>query len=493
MNDLSFKPIDFSSELPSDLFNGFFINGTWYRASSSTCKNVVSPATQEVLFSVPFATAREVDAAVASAKDAFEHGPWPRMTPPERAEIMLGLADALTARLPVLAHLWTAQVGAPISLARQLLGLAVDRLRYFASLAATFEFETMRQTRHGHARILSEPVGVAALIIPWNATIPILMTKLGAALAAGCTCVVKSSPESPLDAMVLALCAVEAKLPPGVLNIVLADAAESAHLVASRDVTKVSFTGSVATGSAIAAVVASRMGRLTMEMGGKSAALLLPDADIAKAMPTLSRFAMPFSGQFCFAQSRLVIPRARADEITEAYAAEISAFRVGDPWDERTQVGPVLNRRQFDKVTDYIQQGVRDGAEIVTGGQASTMFRGGYYITPTLLRKVSRNMSIAREEIFGPVATIHTYDTIDEAIEIVNDTAFGLTGSVFGDVEQAYHVARRLQLGQIGINGMEMSPAAPFGGFKMSGVGREGGTEGLQAFLETKALLMPSQ
>ncbi len=273
--------------------------------------------------------------------------------------MMHRLADKLTAWLPLLARLWTAQVGAPISLANRLVPLAAARLRYFADLAASFEFETERPTQRGYARIISEPVGVSALIIPWNAALPILMNKLGAALAAGCTCIIKSSPESPMDAMIVAQCVDETGFPPGVVNVVLADTDASAHLVASRDVDKVSFTGSVSTGSAIASVVAARMGRVTLELGGKSAAILLDDVDIEKAMPTLEQFTMPFSGQFCFSQSRLLVPRARERELVETFAARIGAFKVGDPWEEDTQIGPVLNRRQFDRIMGYIEQGVR--------------------------------------------------------------------------------------------------------------------------------------
>ncbi|PPJ48969.1 aldehyde dehydrogenase [Rhizobium sp. KAs_5_22] len=483
---------DWRIQLPPQIFEGFYIDGSWVRASSAAIKEVISPTTGRSEFSVPLAVAADVDCAIASAKKAFEQGPWPQLSPKQRGEMMHRLADRLTALLPVLVPLWTAQVGVPISLAQRLMPLAVARLRYFADLAASYEFDKDRETPRGLAKIVSEPVGVSALIIPWNAALPILMNKLGAALAAGCTCVIKPSPESPLDAMMVAYCAHEAGLPRGVINVVHGEAEASARLVASRDVAKVSFTGSVTTGRSIASVVAARMGRLTLELGGKSAVILLNEVELPKAMPTLEQFTMPFSGQFCFSQSRILVPREREDEIVEACAARIAAFKVGSPWDEKTQIGPVLNRRQFDRVMGYIEQGTQDGARVVTGGRSANVSNEGYYIEPTLFRDVHQGMAIARDEIFGPVVTVQAYDTVEEAIAIANDTDFGLSGSVFGEPKRAYDIARQLRTGQVGINGMEMAPAVPFGGYKMSGLGREGGPEGLRAFLETKAILLPS-
>ncbi|KRB61272.1 hypothetical protein ASE04_23210 [Rhizobium sp. Root708] len=276
------------------------------------------------------------------------------------------------------------------------------------------------------------------------------------------------------------------------INVVLADNDGSARLVASPDIAKVSFTGSVGTGSQIAAVVSARMGRLTLEMGGKSAAIFLPDGDVEQAMPTLEQFTMPFSGQFCFSQTRILVPKAREAEIAEAYAAKVAAFKVGNPWEPDTRVGPILNRRQFDKAMSYIAQGIEDGAEIVTGGRADTSQPTGNYILPTVFRNVRHDITIAKEEIFGPVVTIQAYEDEDDAVAIANDTDFGLSGSIFGNPERAFAVARRIRTGQVHINGMELAPSAPFGGFKMSGIGREGGPEGLEAFLEIKAILFPS-
>jgi len=484
---------DWKNAIPPHLFDSFYIDGSWIHAPSNPRKEIKSPSSEITVFSVPFATEADVDTAIVAAKRAFQSGPWPRLTPTQRAAMMHRLADILALRLPLLAELWTAQVGAPISLANRLAPLATARLRYFADLAASFEFETERPNQRGYARIISEPVGVSALIIPWNAALPILMNKLGAALAAGCTCIIKSSPESPMDAMIVAQCVDEAGFPRGVVNVVLANSEASSHLVASRDIDKVSFTGSVSTGSAIASTVAARMGRMTLELGGKSAAILLDDVDIETAMPTLEQFTMPFSGQFCFSQSRLLVPKARESELIDLFSARVRAFRVGDPWEGNTQIGPVLNRCQFDKIMSYIEHGVEEGANLVTGGRARDISNTGHYIEPTVFSNVGREMSIARDEIFGPVVTIQTYDSIDEAIAIANDTDFGLSGSVFGDPEKAYAIAKCIRTGQVGINSMELAPSVPFGGYKMSGIGREGGIEGLSAFLETKAILYSGQ
>jgi acyl-CoA reductase-like NAD-dependent aldehyde dehydrogenase len=483
--------LNLRDEIPPRLLDSFFIGGQWVLAKGAEFKHVFSPSTCQNFVSLPLATTEAVGAAIAAARNAFETGPWPRTTPAERAAAMTRLAEALERRLPLFAKLWTAQVGAPISLATKLAPLALARLRYFAGLALTYDFEKERPTQRGMARVIAEPIGPAAIIIPWNAAFPILMTKLSGALAAGCTCVIKPSPESPLDAYLVADCIAEAEFPPGVVNVILADTDGSSYLVASRDIAKVSFTGSVETGSLIASRVAARMGRLTLEMGGKSAAIILESANLEKVMPTLEQFTMPFSGQFCFSQSRILVPRSREAEVVEAYASRVSSFRLGDPWDPETQIGPLLNGRQFEKAMAYIEQGVRDGAEVVTGGRANGELPG-HYIEPTVFRSVRREMSIAREEIFGPVVTVQTYEDVDDAVAIANDTDFGLSGSIFGDAQEAYEIARRLRTGQIHINGMELAPAAPFGGFKMSGVGREGGPEGLEAFLETKAVVFPS-
>ncbi|BEU23999.1 aldehyde dehydrogenase family protein [Paraburkholderia sp. 22B1P] len=483
----------YATAVSSNVRNRFFIDGEWVLSHADARHVLISPATEEPFMSVPLADSVDVDRAIAAARRAFDKGPWPKLSGAERSAYLKRLTEEIRQRLPVLAQLWTDQVGAPITFASGLLPTGITRFEFFASLAETFEFEDARPTRRGHARVRREPVGVAALIAPWNATFPIVAHKIAAALAAGCTLVVKSPLESPLDALIIAECAAAAGLPPGVLNVITAGRDEGAQLVQSRDVDKISFTGSVATGQWIARAAADRLARVTLELGGKSAAILLDDVDLPAALAALTPFTMPFSGQICFAQTRILAPRARHDEVVSAYAEIISKLKLGDPREADTRIGPVLNAVQRDRVRGYIERGIGEGARLVLGGTGNGGFERGYFVEPTVFADVTPHMTIAQQEIFGPVVSILPYDDIDDAVRIANDTPYGLSGSVYSrDVERAYAVACRVQSGHIGINGIELAANVPFGGFKLSGVGREGGREGLEAYLETKAVFMPT-
>ncbi|MFB7285987.1 aldehyde dehydrogenase [Actinacidiphila glaucinigra] len=483
---------ELSSALSGETGQCFHIGGRWVSPSGTRRTPVVSPSTEEELLHVPLADTRDVDRAVAAARTAFDHGPWPRMPAPERAAHLRRLADEVRRRLPLLARLWTAQVGAPVAFAEGLVQAGESRFDYFAKLAGSYAFHDRRPTSRGHARVIREPVGVAALFVPWNATFNILAYKIPAALAAGCAVIVKSPPESPLDALVIAECAEAAGLPPGVVNVITADREESRALVASPGVDKISFTGSVPTGRAVARTALERFARVTLEMGGKSAAILLDDVDLPDALDTLTPLTMPFAGQVCFAQTRILAPRSRISEVVAAYADRVRLLKVGDPWNRTTQVGPLLNARQLRRVLGYIDSGRREGARVVTGGGRSPGHEHGHYVLPTVFADVEPAMTIAREEIFGPVVTVQAYKNVDEAVALADATAFGLSGSVHGaDPERAYRVARRVTSGQLSVNGFELAPSVPFGGRKSSGLGREGGPEGLEAYLETKAVFMP--
>ena len=316
-------------------------------------------------------------------------------------------------------------------------------LDYYAGLIETYAFEDTRKTAYGVAQVIREPVGVAALITPWNATLPILSYKLAAALAAGCTVVIKSSPETPFDALLLAECAQAAGFPPGVINVITADREGGAYLVASPGVNKVSFTGSTAAGKSIAKTCIDRMARFTLELGGKSAAILLDDIDLGATLGGLAPFTMPFSGQICFAQTRILAPRSRLDEIVGAYAGAMSGLTVGDPWSEQTHLGPVSGKQQMSRVLNYIEKGKAEGARLVAGGARSAGFDKGFYIQPTVFTDVSPEMTVAREEIFGPVVVVMPYDDVDDAVRISNASDYGLSGTVFSaDPERAYQVAR---------------------------------------------------
>ncbi|CAE6807202.1 aldehyde dehydrogenase [Paraburkholderia nemoris] len=486
-------PFDPKSELNGNVLSRFYIDGQWVQPGPHESVPVVAPSTGQAFVSVPLADNGDVDKAVDAARGAFDTGPWPRMSGAERADYLRRMSVALASRMPLLSRIWTAEVGAPIWFANMFVPSATAMLDYYAELASTFAFEESRATRGGEARIVRQPVGVTALIAPWNAQLPILSYKLSAALAAGCTVVIKAPPEAPFDALVVAECAHEAGLPPGVLNVITADADGGAHLVAKREVDKVSFTGSTATGKVIARTCADRLARVTLELGGKSAAIVLDDAELNPTLAALVPFTMPFSGQICFAQTRILVPRSREREFVEAYSVIIGGLKVGDPWDMTTQIGPLASRRQLERVMGYIAAGRNEGAQITTGGGRSSQHDQGFFVEPTVFAGVTPEMTIAREEIFGPVVSIIAYDDVDQAVALANDTDFGLSGTVFtSDVERGYATARRIRTGNVSVNGLEMAPNVPFGGFKQSGIGREGGPEGLSAFLEDQAIYLPA-
>jgi aldehyde dehydrogenase (NAD+) len=490
---MSTFPFDTQSELNDNVLSRFYIDGQWEFPGSNETVSLVAPSTGQAFASVPLADIGDVDKAVAAARRAFDTGPWPRMSGNERAACLRRMSAALASRMTLLSRIWTAEVGAPIWFANMFAPTATAMLDYYAEVASTFAFEESRPTRAGEARIIRQPVGVTALIAPWNAQLPILSYKLGAALAAGCTVVVKAPPETPFDALVVAECAHEAGLPPGVLNVITADADRGAHLVAKREVDKVSFTGSTVTGKVIAKTCADRLARVTLELGGKSAAIVLDDAELNPTLAALAPFTMPFSGQICFAQTRILVPRSREQEFVDAYSAVIGGLKVGDPWDVTTQIGPLASRRQLDRVMGYIEAGRKEGARITTGGGRSTQYDRGFFVEPTVFAGVTSDMTIAQEEIFGPVVSILAYDGIDHAVALANGTDFGLSGTVFtSDVERGYATARRIKTGNVSVNGLEMAPNVPFGGFKQSGIGREGGPEGLNAFLEDQAVYLPA-
>ncbi len=470
----------------------FFIGGEWVSPHSRKTRTLVSPVVESPWIDAPLAGTLDVDHAVSAARKAFDHGPWPRASPAWRAERLRRMSDVVRRRLPLLAQLWTAEVGAPIAFTSQFAPYASAMLDYYATLLDTYSFQDVRPARMGQARVRRAAMGVAALIVPWNATTPILSFKLAAALAAGCTVVVKSPPETPFDALILAEAAQEAGIPPGVLNVITADRVEGAHLVASPGVDKVSFTGSTAAGKAIAKACIDRMARFTLELGGKSAAIILPDADLSQSLSSLVPFAVPFSGQICFAQTRILIPRSRSAEIEGALTAIFEGLSLGDPWNAETQLGPLCSAAQMNKTLAYIQQGQAQGARLLAGGARDPAFTTGYFVRPTLFADVTPHMSIAREEIFGPVISVMVYEGVDEAIRIANASEFGLSGTIFSsDPERAYEIATQIKSGHIGVNGFDMAPGVPFGGYKSSGMGREGGPEGLEAFLETQAIYLP--
>ena len=490
MKERAFEPL---TELSEDVRTRFFVDGTWRVPATSQRFDLISPVTEELTLSVPAASHADMDAAITAARRAFDEGKWPSLSVFDRARYLLRIADEIERRIELFQRVWIAQVGAPHWFATAFSRFAALHLRYYAGLAESYPFEETRTPHTGTVKVLHEPVGVAALVIPWNSPLILLTQKLAAGLLAGCTLVVKPSPETPLDALILAECIQAAGLPPGVVNIVPAGREVGNELISDPRIDKVSFTGSTASGRHIGKVCADRVARFSLELGGKSASILCEDADIGAWMKSVAPFTMPFSGQICFSQTRVLVPRSRHNEFLDAFVAGVESLKVGDPWHADTQIGPVSMARQRDRVLDYIAVGRREGARLVTGGAKPPGFDRGYYIAPTIFDNVSSNMRIAREEIFGPVVSVLSYEGDEEAIAIANDSDYGLSGSVFSaDLARAERIARRIRTGHIALNGYNIDIVAPIGGYKKSGLGRESGPEGLAEFLEIKSMYLPS-
>jgi acyl-CoA reductase-like NAD-dependent aldehyde dehydrogenase len=469
-----------------------FIGGDWLAPAENDAIAIVSPSTEELLGHVAEASQRDVDRAVAVARLAFDHGPWPRMTGRERAEILRRTGERLDARRGDFARAWSLQVGMPFTHATASSGAFKGYFDYFAGLAE-LEFEQVRAPLQGGACVVvREPVGVTVAIVPWNAPLATMLLKVAPALAAGCTVIAKPSPETPLEALLLAECAAEAGLPQGVLSVLPANREVSDYLMRKPEVDKVSFTGSTAAGRHIAAVCGGRMARFTMELGGKSAAIILDDAKIETVVAGIMPNLIALAGQQCAAFSRILVPRNRRDEVAGALTAAFQSVQVGDAFDPATQMGPVVSRRQLDRVCGYIARGSSEGARLATGGGRPAHLPKGWFVEPTLFVDVTNDMVIAREEIFGPVGAIIAYDDEEEAIAIANDSDYGLSGGVFTeDTDRAYAIGRRIRTGNFAQNGRVIDYTMPYGGFKQSGVGREGGIEGLHGFTEIKAVFLP--
>ncbi len=474
-------------------YRKLFIGGEWVEPSTTATIDVISPHTEEVIARVPEAREADVDRAVAAAREAFDHGPWPRMAPGERADIMERLSAAITARADDIATTITAEMGSPISfsLVGQVMA-ATMVLDFFTRLAREYTFEDVRPGLLGPTLVRREPVGVAGAIIPWNVPLFVTMLKLAPALAAGATVVVKPAPETPLDAIALAEAIDSAGVPKGVVNIVPAGREVGEHLVKHPGVDKIGFTGSTTAGRRVAALCGERLKRVTLELGGKSAAIVLDDANLDETVSGLIPAAMLNNGQACAAQTRILVSRRRYREVADALATAVHGMQVGDPMDPMTFCGPLVAERQRRRVEGYIAAGKAEGGRIATGGGRPAGLSKGWYVEPTVFVDVDNRMRIAQEEIFGPVVVLIPYDDPDDAVRIANDSEYGLSGSVWtADVARGIEVAKRVRTGTYTVNGFTIEFSGPFGGYKGSGVGRELGPEGLQAYLEYKAINLP--
>ncbi len=470
--------------------DAFFIGGEWVAPASSRRFNILNATTEESLGYVPEATEADVDRAVAAASAAFEHSGWATLPPSDRAAALNRFADALQKRSGDLAHSVTMQNGMPVTLSQALeVGFGIGMLRYYASLVAA-SGEDKRPSQLGKETLVERtPVGVCAAIVPWNYPVTLAMTKIAPALAAGCTIVVKPSPSTILDSYVLAEAAEEAGLPPGVINWVAADREVGSYLVSHPGVDKVAFTGSTAAGRSVAVACAQLLRPVTLELGGKSAAIILDDANMDAIWPGLQFISLMNNGQTCVACTRILAPRNRYKEIVDDLASRVTAMSVGDPMDPATQVGPMATSQHRDRVEGYIAKGKAEGGRVAAGGGRPKNLKHGWFVEPTVFADIDNNATIAREEIFGPVLSLIPYDSEDEAVRLANDSIYGLGGSVYSaDPERAKAIARRVQTGTIGINGYPVAIGSPFGGVKESGIGREFGPEALAAYQNLKSI-----
>lgn len=473
-----------------------FIGGDWEASAGGERFGVISPSTEEVVGEVTLASPQDADRAVAAARAAFDEGPWPRMTPAERADVLVRAAASLRKREADITAVTVDEMGCAISQAPAgQTGLVAVLFDYYAGLIREFEFERTVQAGPRAGLVTNEPVGVVGAIIPWNSPLTLSSWKVAPALAAGCTVLVKPAPEAPLSNFILAEALEEAGVPRGVLSVLPAGREVGEHIVKHPGVDKIAFTGSTAAGKRIMSLCGEQIKRVSLELGGKSAAVVLADADLPTVLDKIVHGAMHMSGQVCGAHTRVLVPRSVYTDAVEVAAAAAAHIKVGDPHDPETLVGPLVAERQRTRVEGYISLGVAAGARIAAGGGRPAGLPKGWYVEPTILADVDNSMRVAREEIFGPVLCLIPYTDEDDAVRIANDSPYGLSGGVWtGDPERGLRVARRVRTGSIAINGSYPPfPLVPFGGFRESGLGRELGPEGLRSFLEPRSIGLPPE
>jgi aldehyde dehydrogenase (NAD+) len=468
-------------------YNKFFINGEWVEPAESSTLDVINPATEEAFATISLGTAADVDAAAQAARAAFPG--WSQSTIEERKTVIGNIIAGLKARGDEMATAISNEMGAPMGLAKTAqLGSGMGHFMNILNVLDNFEFEEVR----GSTRIVKEPAGVCGFITPWNWPLNQIACKVAPALAAGCTIVLKPSEIAPVSAYILAEIIADSGLPAGVFNLVNGDGPTVGAAISSHpEIDVVSFTGSTRAGREVAKAAADGIKRVTQELGGKSANIILDDAaDFAKAVKGGVMGCFGNSGQSCNAPTRMLVPKARMAEAIEVARAAAAKASVGDPADANTRLGPVVSELQFNKITALIEQGIAEGAELIVGGAGRPEgMDKGYFIQPTVFANVTNEMSIARKEIFGPVLSILAYEDDADAVRIANDTEYGLSGYVSGEQSHAESIARQLRTGMVHINGAGPDFAAPFGGYKKSGNGREWGLEGFEEFLETKSML----
>lgn len=472
---------------------GVWIGGAWTPVEAGELFHTLNPATGQPVAEVARGRAADIDKAVRSARQAFEAASWRDLSADGRAKLLWRYAELLEANADELVELEVLNNGMPIGFAQWGVAASAAWLRHFAGMAGRLVGRNTSAAVSGggfnfHSYTSVEPIGVVGLIIPWNGPIASFMIKVAPALAAGCTCVVKPAENTPLTALRLGELAVEAGIPPGVLNVVSGHGDAGDALVRHPDVDKISFTGSTATGKTVLRAAADQVKRVTLELGGKSPCVVFDDADMEKAIPGAAQAIFANSGQVCFAGSRLYVQRASFDRVVEGVAAIAKSLSIGSGFDAGNHVGPLISDQQRRRVQDYIALGLQEGGEIVAGGKAPD--REGFFIEPTVFTNLSQSTRIVRDEIFGPVVVATPFDDLEEVATLGNDTNYGLGAGIFtSNVGTAHRLAGRLRAGNVWINCYGIThPAMPFGGYKESGLGRELGEEGFAAFLETKSV-----
>jgi aldehyde dehydrogenase (NAD+) len=468
-----------------------YINGQWANPASDALLDVISPSTEEVIGRVPVVTPADIDAAVGAARTAFDSGDWSKLDVQERAKYVRAIRDGLIARNEEITDLIAAEAGLPIK-AWARVDLALNFVDYYLDYAEGVELSQLRTGVTQKVLVRKEPVGVVAAIVPWNSPLSLAAMKFIPALLAGCTVVLKSDPNTPLHAFALAEVIHAAGLPAGVMNVVPAEREASAALVAHPGVDHVSFTGSTAVGRIVAQTCAQQLKGCTLELGGKSAAIVLDDVDLPAVLPFLSFTTFMNNGEACVLQSRVLAPRRRYDEIVGALTATAAGLAIGDPLATSTDLGPLITAAHRDRVAGFVDRGVRDGAKVAFGGGRPDALTRGWYFEPTVLVDVDNSTEVAQQEIFGPVVSVIPYDDEAQAVALANDTPYGLSGTVWtSDHNRGLDVAAQVRTGNYGINSFGIDACAPFGGWKQSGLGSESGPEGFDEFLRAKSIHLP--
>ena len=474
-------------------YDKLYIGGQWETPHSTDVLEVFSPATGMRVGSAPKGDATDIDTAVAAARAAFDSGVWSGRPASERADVLDRVAALIDERGEAIQALVSAEMGAmpsDVGMLQQLPGTGV--LRAYAAAARDYPWVEHRTGIFGTTRIEREAVGVVGAITAWNVPLFLLCNKVGPALAAGCSVVLKPAPETPISALYLMAIFEEAGVPEGVLSVVTGGVETGKALVEHPEVDKITFTGSTAAGRVIGGRCGELLKRCQLELGGKSAAIVLDDANPAEIAPMLAFFGLFNTGQACVAQTRILVPRSRHDEIVSAIVDAAAAMTPGLPGDPAARLGPIITENQRDKIEGYIRSGTEQGATLALDGGRPEGLDSGYFLSPTVFTDVTNDMTIAQEEIFGPVLSIIDYDTVDEAVAIANDSEYGLAGAIWtADVERGIEIAGRIRTGTMGINFYAIDPGSPFGGYKNSGIGRENGKEGLESYLEHKSIILP--